>query len=188
MNLVLKAGRRMVMLDCQTPTGKKFITHEANVKNILCDKLNIRIDQPDLLTSHDDGFIYKGQQLIGVCEIKTRPYWSRDKKTPFTLKRFLNDGDGYLITAWKLTWLRDQSKKNNIYSYIFLNIPHDESIVKFRVTRQSGDFFIKYNTKNSTTYYSANDYKGKTQRLNAYIPYKENEKHIEIIKYGLPST
>ena len=81
-----------------------------------------------------------------------------------------------------------QSKKYNIYSYIFLNIPHDESIVKFRVTRQSGDFFIKYNTKNSTTYYSANDYKGKTQRLNAYIPYKGNEKHIEIIKYGLSST
>jgi len=174
------------MLDCETTKGKEAIAKENDVKNILANKLNIKITTPQNKDNHDDGLIYRGEKLIGLCEIKTRTFWSRDAQTPFKLDRFLSDKLGYMITGSKLDWLQKQSKKNNIYSYIFLNIPHDKCIVKFRVTDKAGKFFIKYKIKNSKTYYSTNDYKGKTYRDNAYIPHDGNEEHIEIIKYGLP--
>jgi hypothetical protein len=172
------------MLDCETTKGKEAIIKELNVKDILAKKLNIKITQPENKTSHDDGFIYRNGKLHGVCEIKTRTYWSRDAKTPFTLEKFTSDPEGYLITGWKLKWLKERSIKNKIYSYIFLNIPHDKCIVKFRVTDTTGKFYIDYNVQNSKTYYSVNDYKGKTRRENAFIPHKGNEEHIEVIKYG----
>lgn len=172
------------MLDCETPKGKEAIAKEVDVKNILAEKLNIKITTPQDKANHDDGLIYREDKLIGVCEIKTRTYWSRDAKTPFKLERFLSDYRGYMITGWKLDWLQKQSEKNNIYSYIFLNIPHDKCIVKFRVTNKVGEFFIKYKIENSESYYSVNDSKGKTWRDNAFIPFKGNERHIETINYG----
>ena len=104
------------MLDCETPKGQEAIAQELDVKNILAEKLGVKITTPQNKTKHDDGFIYREEKLIGVCEIKTRDYWSRDAKTPFTLERFLSDGRGYMITGWKLEWLQKQSKNNNIYS------------------------------------------------------------------------
>ena len=175
------------MLDCNTTEGKKFIKKENETRNILQnfykDKL-LTIKKPTDKAHTDDGMMYMNSKLHGVCEIKTRPHWNRKRREPFTLERFLNDRKGYLITEWKLTGLQKVSKENLIWSYIFLNIPYEKRIVKFRVTDRDGNFFIKYNSDFTETYYSSNDYKGKVFRDNAYIPYKGNEEHIEWFNYG----
>ena len=58
--------------------------------------------------------MYRGDKIVGVCEIKSREFFSRDRGSDFTLKA-LKKG-GYLITADKLDHLRKQSIKNKVYS------------------------------------------------------------------------
>ena len=58
----------------------------------------------------------RDDRVVGVFETKTRVYWNRDSKTPYTLNNLKNDRDGYLITESKILNLYKQSKEKRIQS------------------------------------------------------------------------
>ena len=170
------------MLDCETPEGQKAIAREEFVKDFFAKKENVTIKTPKYKANNDDGLMYRGGKLMGVCEIKSRIHWGRDAKTPFTYAT-LKEGS-YLITESKLAHLQQMSRKHKVNSYILLDIPHDKCILTFRVTDRHGNFLIKYESQRTSTYNTVNDYKGKVKRMNAFISIRDNKRHIKLFNYG----
>jgi hypothetical protein len=123
----------------------------------------------------------RDDRVVGVFETKTRVYWNRDSKTPYTLNNLKNDRDGYLITESKILNLYKQSKEKRIQSFIFLHIPHDKVIVRINISNKNGDALAKYTSQKTETYNTCNDYKGKTVRKNAFIPF--DEQTFEVLEY-----
>ena len=172
---------KLPRLDCETKEGKKFIKHENFVKDFLEKKYNIKIKSPKWKDAADDGIMMRDDKIVGVFETKTRVYWSRDSKTPYTLNNLKNDRDGYLITESKILNLYKQSKEKRIQSFIFLHIPHDKVIVRINISNKNGDALAKYTSQKTETYNTCNDYKGKTVRRNAFIPF--DEQTFEVLEY-----
>ena len=82
-------------LDCLTPVGKKFIKHQIET-GFLIEKIWSNLDVTVKHTEDDaaefDCYIYRdvnlcGNLLVGVGEIKTRPFFNRKLKTICTLKK-----------------------------------------------------------------------------------------------------
>ena len=172
---------KLPRLDCETKEGKKFIKHENFVKDFLEKKYNIKIKSPKWKDAADDGIMMRDDRVVGVFETKTRVYWNRDSKTPYTLNNLKNDRDGYLITESKILNLYKQSKEKRIQSFIFLHIPHDKVIVRINISNRNGDALAKYTSQKTETYNTCNDYKGKTVRKNAFIPF--DEQTFEVLEY-----
>ena len=176
------------MLDCETSEGRKAIVREDFVKEYFAERENVIIKKPRNKASYDDGLMYrkghptKPDGLMGVCEIKSRVHWGRDAKTPFTLDKLMTAS--YLITESKLYHLRRMSREHNVNSYILLHIPHDKCILSFRVTDRNGEFLIRHKAQRTNTYNTVNDYKGKVNRVNAFIPMQENRRQLKLFKYG----
>ena len=160
------------MLDCETPVGKKFIKHQHDVEFLVGKHYDVTVKTKHSKIEKYDADIYdEDNKLVGVCEIKTRPYWNRQDKTPFTLD--LLKKNGYLITAEKLDILKSNSTSKGVTSYIFLKIPHENKIAGIKVTDSQGNFLIDFKRSVTKTKYSSNDYKGDTLRENAYIKYNK---------------
>ena len=181
----MRTGRKPLMrnLDCRTKRGKERIAAESEARNILAKKFDIEIAKPKDDSSEDDGFIYKNGKLIGVCEIKTRVFYNSRIKSPFTLNRFKEDKDGYLISYNKIEQLKKQTLLNQIHSYIFVNIPHDKVIVKIHLLNEKGEFHVSHSIDHRKTRKTINNKDFKLCKV-ALIPYEGNKDHIEIIKYG----
>jgi len=84
-----------MQLDCETPVGKQFIKDQHDVESLIERRYNVTVKTKTNKIEKYDADIYRKDSLIGVCEIKTRPFWNRKDKTPFTLD--LLKKNGYLI-------------------------------------------------------------------------------------------
>ena len=159
-------------LDRYTTEGKKFISEEKRTGRLIEAEYGVRVVHTSYDAEKFDIFINIGNELTGIGEIKTRPYFNRKLKTMCTLD-MLRD-KGYLITAEKLDILQQQSRIYNVYGYIFVNLPNDRKVLCFKVCDKEGNFLLNYDTKETKTRYSCNDYKGDTKRKNAFLPIKGN--------------
>ena len=159
-------------LDRYTTEGKKFISEEKRTGRLIEAEYGVRVIHTTYDAEKFDIFINKGNELTGIGEIKTRPYFNRKLKTMCSLD-MLRD-KVYLITAEKLAILQQQSRIYNVYGYIFVNLPNDRKILCFKVCDKEGNFLLNYDTKETKTRYSCNDYKGDTKRKNAFLPIKGN--------------
>ena len=159
----------MTQLDCDTPKGQQFIKKQHEVERWIEKRFDVEVKTSTNKIEKYDAGIYRNDNLSAVCEIKTREFWNRKKKEPFTVER-MKQGD-YLITAEKLDVLQRQSKLHGIPSLIFLRIPYDNKVAMIQVTDKHGNFMIDFETRVSRTFYSINDEKGKTPRSNAFIKY-----------------
>ena len=160
-------------LDRYTTEGQKFIDKEKETAALVADHYAVDIQFATFDAEKFDAYIYKMPNIVsGICEIKTRPYFNRKLKIPCTLDKLTKEG--YLITAEKLYILQAQSRIYNVYSYIFVNLPHDKKILCFKVCDKEGEFLMDFKTDWTPTLYSCNDYKGDTTRLNAFLPIKNN--------------
>lgn len=170
-------------LDCQTKQGRKFIAAQYDTTNIL---KNLFKNFDFLHTSEDsqeeDCYIYYNKKLSGVAEIKCRPYINRRDKIPYKLEtikqRYNNE---YLITKTKIDNLRSISLAKKIPSFVFLNLPSEKKIVRFKITDDSGKWTIPIQSRMTRTMYSCNDYKGTTERENAFLPL--NSDAVKVINY-----
>ena len=91
-------------LDCHTKEGKTFISRQKETGTLIESRFSVNVEHVKYDAEKFDAYIYKNNKLIGVCEIKTRPYFNRKRKTPCTLS--LLKREGYLITAEKLDILQ----------------------------------------------------------------------------------
>ena len=159
----------MRQLDCDTPKGQQFIIKQHEVERWIEQRFGVKVKTSNNKIEKYDAVIYRNNNLFAVCEIKTREFWNRLKKEPFTVER-MKQSD-YLITTEKLKVLQQQSKLHGIPSLIFLRIPYDNKVANIQVTDKLGNFMIDFKTRVSRTFYSINDEKGKTPRSNAFIKY-----------------
>lgn len=171
-------------LDCDTKEGQKHI-HRQNwiFKFIEKNGKDIRCIPTEDKTCGFDAFIYKDEILSSVVEIKNRPYLNRTNKQVATLSTLEKYGT-YLITAQKLEVLKRASRQYCCKSYVVVNLPNDNPrrVLFFQITDYKGRYVIDFEKKVSRTFYSSNDYKGKIDRENAFIPLKNN-KFLKILNY-----
>jgi len=164
-------------LDCNTIEGKKFIRSQRETGFLIEKLLNMQVKHTTDDAEKFDCYMYSNHDssLMGVAEIKTRPFWSRQYQTPCTLDKI--KWDGYLITAEKLDILSAQSRKRRVSSFIFVNLPNDspKKILSFEVSKADGKFLFNFYRKVTTTRYSCNDFKGNVNRSNAFLPIRGNK-------------
>jgi|TARA_R100000152_G_C6772805_1_gene199882 hypothetical protein len=159
-------------LDRYTTEGKKFISEERRTGRLIEKHHGVRLVYSNYDAEKFDAFIHKGNELVGVAELKTRPYFNRKLKTPCTLD--LLREKGYLITAEKLDILQKQSRIYNVYSYVFVLLPNDKKVLSFKICDKKGKFLFSFKRFKTKTKYSCNDHKGDTERINAFLPIKRN--------------
>ena len=87
----------------------------------------------------------------------------------------------YLITKTKIDNLRKISLKKLIPSFIFLNLPSEKKIVRFKITDGEGKWTIPVESRMTRTMYSCNDYKGTTERENVFLPL--NSDAVMVVSY-----
>lgn len=173
-----------MQFDCDTHEGKKHILKqnwifkfiEKNGKNIKCEPTQDK-------SCRFDAFVYKNGFLSSIIEIKNRPYLNREDKQLATLESLYRLRT-YLITLEKLEVLQRASRFYDCKSYVVVNLPNDNPrrVLFFQITDETGEYVIDFETKISKTFYSSNDYKGKVNRKNAFIPL-HNNKFLTIMDY-----
>jgi len=159
-------------LDCNTQEGEKFIRSQRETGLLVERLFNVRVRHTSDDAEKFDCYIYR-EKLMGLGEIKTRPYFNRKLKTACTLEKLKQEG--YLITAEKMDILKEHSAKLRVTSYLFVNLPNDRKLLVFKVADRLGKFFTDFKRKRTTTKYSCNDYKGDTIRENAFVPIEGNK-------------
>lgn len=160
-------------LDCHTPKGKTYIQKQHETGLLIESFFGVGVKHTTYDAEKHDSFMYKDGRLVGVCEIKTREFFNREEKIPFTLSLLKKRG-GYLITADKLDNLREQSCENKIYSYVFVNALRDQKLLCFKIANPNGDFVCNFTRDRTVTKNTCNDYKGNAKRINAFIPVVNN--------------
>jgi len=178
--IAIGSGAKMMNLDCHTKQGKSFIEKQKETGALIEAYFGVSVEHVKYDAEKFDAYIYKNNKLVSVCEIKTRPFFNRKRKTPCTLD--LLKKEGYLITAEKLDVLREQSIKLGVRTFVFVNLPLDNKILCFKITDRSGSFVIDFERERTRTRYSCNDYKGDTIRENAFVPIEGN-KHFKSFDY-----
>ena len=159
-------------LDCHTPKGKTYIQKQHETGLLIESFFNIKIKHATYDAEKHDSLMYKDGKLVGVCEIKSRDFFSRDGKSDFTLARLKNGG--YLITADKLDHLQAQSREKKVTSYVFVNALRDHKLLCFKIANPNGDFICNFTRDRTVTKNTCNDYKGNVKRVNAFIPVVNN--------------
>tara|TARA_R100000234_G_scaffold78381_1_gene48912 strand:- start:171 stop:686 length:516 start_codon:yes stop_codon:yes gene_type:complete len=171
----------MKNLDRYTAKGQEFINKERQTASLVENHFGVKLDFSSFDAEKFDAYIYADENIIaGICEIKTRIYWNRKQGTKFSFEKLKQNG--YMITAEKLDILQEQSRTYNVYSYIFVNSPNDKKIFCFKVCDKQGNSLVKYDTRETWSRYSCNDYKGDVKRPNAYIPVTNNP-HFKFFNY-----
>ncbi len=161
-------------LDCLTPVGKKFIKHQIETGYLIEKIWDVTVKHTEDDAAEFDCYIYSNKELVGVGEIKTRPLFNRKLKTICTLKKLEEKGT-YLIDAAKLDVLQEQSRKNKVTSYIFVNLPNDKKLLVFKITNKKGEFLFEFVRDWQKTKFSSNDYKGDKNALCAFLPIVGNK-------------
>ena len=172
---------KLMNLDCHTPKGKTYIQKQHETGLLIESFFGVKVKHTTYDAEKHDSYLYKDDKLIGVCEIKSRDFFSRDGKSDFTLAQ-LKKG-GYLITADKLDNLQKQSLENKINSYVFVNALRDRKLLCFKISNPNGDFICNFTRDRTVTMNTCNDYKGTVKRINAFIPVVNNSsfKYFDIL-------
>lgn len=163
---------KLMNLDCHTPKGKTYIQKQHETGLLIESFFGVKVKHTTYDAEKHDSYLYKDDKLIGVCEIKSRDFFSRDGKSDFTLAK-LKKG-GYLITADKLDNLQEQSLEKKINSYVFVNALRDQKLLCFKISNPNGDFICNFTRDRTVTMNTCNDYKGTVKRVNAFIPVVNN--------------
>lgn len=146
-------------LDCNTPTGRKFIASQDLVANRFAAKYGLSVIQTNSKSSADiDAFFAKNGELVAIAEIKSR------NMSEFDLRRF----GSYLITHDKI--LRGISLSNSLKT-TFLLLVHlrlDDKIVCWRVTDADGTSIAPFSVEATRTQETCNG--GSVVRQNAFFP------------------
>lgn len=171
-------------LDCDTVEGQKHIARQNWILKFIeknGDKIKC-VPTEDKICGFD-AFVYKDDILSSVIEIKNRPYINRAQKNYATLRALQQFGT-YLITAEKLDVLQRISRQKRCKSFVVVNLPNDSprKLLFFQITDWKGRFVIDFERKTSRTYYSSNDWKGKIDRVNAFIPINNNQ-FLKVMSY-----
>ena len=159
-------------LDRYTTEGKKFISEERVTGKLIEKNYGVRVVFSNNDAEKYDAFIHKGNELVGIAELKTRPYFNRPLKIPCTLDRLRDKG--YLITAEKMDILQKQSRIYNVYGYVFAYLPKDKKVLSFKACDKEGNFLFNFKRFKTKTKKTCNDYKGDVERINAFLPIKNN--------------
>ena len=172
-------------LDCHTPKGKTYIQKQHETGLLIESFFGVKVKHTTYDAEKHDSYLYKDDKLVGVCEIKSRDFFSRDGKSDFTLAK-LKKG-GYLITADKLDHLQEQSLEKKINSYVFVNALRDHKLLCFKIANPNGDFICNFTRDRTVTKNTCNDYKGTVKRINAFIPVVNNPsfKYFNLVSDGL---
>ena len=74
-------------LDCHTPKGKTYIQKQHETGLLIESFFGVKVKHTTYDAEKHDSYLYKGDKLVGVCEIKSRDFLSRDGKSdlPSTL-------------------------------------------------------------------------------------------------------
>lgn len=159
-------------LDCYTEKGKRFISSQHKVEDLISQIFNVEVVTKNRDTEKYDADIFKNGILKAVCEIKTREFWSRLSGSWFTFEKMKSDR--YMISHSKLKKLKEKSENHGIISCIFLHIPYEKKIVYIKTTDKKGNFLIDFYVKRTKTKKTCNDEKGYIWRDNAFIKYDSN--------------
>jgi len=172
-------------LDCHTPKGKTYIQKQHETGLLIESFFGVEVKHTTYDAEKHDSYLYKGDKLVGVCEIKSRDFLSRDGKSDFTLNAIKRGG--YLITADKLDHLREQSLEKKVTSYVFVNALRDHKLLCFKIANPNGDFICNFDRNRTVTKNTCNDYKGEVKRINAFIPVVNNPsfKYFNLVSDGL---
>lgn len=155
------------MLDCQTPNGKKFISHQLRTQRLLEKKgykffnMSTESAKSDVLIAKDvDGMM----TLCGVAEIKSREMAG---SVPLTVD-YLRTNGGYLITSDKLSYGADASNLFTVPFYLIVNLLIDKKILIWKITDDQGLYLFDFETKNTSTQMTCNG--GTITRPNSFLP------------------
>lgn len=155
------------MLDCLTPKGRKFISHQLRTQSLLERKgykffnMASKASTADVLIAKDiDGLM----TLCGVAEIKSRELAGN---VPLTVDYLSNNG-GYLVTHDKLKYGSEASNLFEVPFYLIVNLLLENKILIWKVTDDRGLFLFDFDTKNTATQMTCNG--GSIVRPNSYLP------------------
>lgn len=155
------------MLDCLTPRGKKFISHQLRTQSLLEKRgykfLNMASSDSasDVIIAKDvDGLL----TICGVAEIKSREMAGN---VPLTIDYLLNNG-GYLVTHDKLVYGSEASNLFGVPFFLIVNLLLENKILIWKVTDNQGLFLFDFETKNTSTRMTCNG--GTIVRPNSYLP------------------
>lgn len=164
-----------MMLDCDTPLGRKYIEEQQNTEKILSLYGYTFISMPrkdstsDTLIAVDiDGVL----TLRGIAEIKSR----RMAGSSVLTTDYIKSNGGYLITNEKLVYGRDVSEKMRVPFYIIVNLLEQKRILIWQVTSSEGDYEFSFDTKSTETRATCNG--GIAVRKNSYLPFDKIKKII----------
>jgi hypothetical protein len=154
------------MLDCETPLGQTFISHQYDTQKILEGK-GYTLMNMSSKDSHADVIIAKNIDgvltVCGVAEIKSRKM-AGDK--PLT-REYLKAG-GYLITREKLDYGSQCAFLFGVPYYLIVNLLSEKVILIWKVTNDQGLFEFDFDTRETSTKMTCNG--GEIVRKNAYLP------------------
>ena len=158
---------RSIMLDCQTPRGRKFIDEQHKTQSILESLgyyfVNMSTDSAfaDAIIAKREGDVLK---MVGICEIKTR-LMAYEK--PLTIK-YLKDNGGYLVTYEKLSNGVEASSMLSVPFFLIVRLVHENVILIWKVSDENGVFEFDFEKRITKTRETCNG--GQIKRLNAYLP------------------
>ena len=152
------------MLNCQTPTGQRFIQLQRDTQRILEARGYKFIEMSKENSGHDVIIASeKGGVLTatGIAEIKCREFIGSTPITRANLK------GGYLISYHKLTYGASASELFGIPYFVIVNLIPERYILIWKLA-EDGDFLFEFPVRESQTKKSCNG--GVAVRLNAYLP------------------
>lgn len=149
----------MVSLDCVTPRGQIYISHQADCLARLAARWNCDIYSTAENAAADiDAIAVRAARVSAVLEIK-----SREMSLP-QLKSF----GSYLITYAKLVKMCEMSSRLCVPSFLVVSLLADQSIVYWKISDADGQMTILPECRESRTQTTCNG--GQIVRCNAYIP------------------
>lgn len=161
------------MLDAHSKIGRQNIQKQHSVFDFVQRAEGVRCQPTGADNSIYDADVYLGEKLIYIMEVKNREYINRSIRERATLRKLSKMGT-YLITLKKLEGLRDLAAKKNCPARLYVNLPFDKKILVFQICDEFGRYLFNFKTETTGTFRCCNNFKGKVERVNAFLPINNN--------------
>lgn len=160
----LAAGRAPARrLDCNTPTGQKFIEEQNKTAKLLADYSGtVHFCTPgkgDKADAPTDVLFGRGNTLVAVAEIKSRRLSLPELEAYSTLT----------ITKQKLADLSQLCALLRVPGYVVVRCLYDEVVLYWKICDDVGNFCCEFTSDRTVTRENCNEDK-LTTRLNAFLP------------------
>lgn len=154
----------MSTLDCNTPTGRKFIKSQDLAAKLFAAKYGLDLFQTNPTSSADiDAFFAHDGQLVGIAEIKSRNMTEAD------LRRF----GSYLITHEKIVKGMALSASLQVQFLLIVYLRFDKSMFCWQVTDATGKQVAPFTVEATRTQETCNG--GSIVRQNAFFPVEDGK-------------